>query len=236
MSSLKNDAVAAGQSLFSSSSTQMHALGEKLVTGDGREFRYCKAGATALVPGTLQQASAEVTASQNLTAVAAAIGDTAIASTSTITAAANAFAGGYVVVTVTPGQGYAYKIKSHPAYTAAAPTFQLEDSVQVALTTSSRLDLVASPYSAVVINPTTATSLPIGAAIYPVAAAEFGWLQVKGPAPLLADGTVVVGTSLVASNGTAGAAEAATGVQALIGTAVTGIATTEYGMVNLALA
>ncbi len=46
---------------------------------------------------------------------------------------------------------------------------------------------------------------------------------------------MTVGTSLVASNATAGAAEAGTGVQALIGTALTGVATTEYGavMINL---
>lgn len=235
MSTLRSDVSVVGQPLFSSSSTQLHALGERCVTADGREFRYCKAGATALVPGKLQQASAEVTANQDLTAVAAAIGDTSISASSTVTVTANQYAGGWVLVTVTPGQGYMYKIKSHIAYTAAAPTFQLEDSVQVALTTSSRLDLIANPFSAVIVNPATASSNPVGAAIYPVAASEFGWLQVKGPCNLLADGTVVVGTSLVASNATAGAVEALTGVQAAIGEAMSGIATTEYGAVMLNL-
>lgn len=213
----------------------MHDLGSQMVTPDGRKFRYVKAGAVALVPGTLLQASAEVTANQNLTAVAAAIGDLTISTSSSITVTANQYAGGWVMVTVTPGQGYAYKIKSHPAVTAGTCAFALEDSVQVALTTSSRLDLVANPYSAVVINPTTATSIPVGAAIYPIAIGEFGWAQTKGVANLLADGAITVGTSLVASNGTAGAVEALAGVQALVGEAVTGIATTEYGAVNLLL-
>ena len=61
-------------------------------------------------------------------------------------------------------------------------------------------------------------------------------MQVSGPTVLLADGAVTVGTNLVASNGTAGAVEPATGVQAVVGTALTGIATTEYGAVFLQLA
>lgn len=238
MSSLRNDVNIVGQAIFSSSSSQLHALGERAVLGDGREFRYCKVGATALVPGKLYQSAAEVTADQNLTAVAAAIGDTSISASSTVTVTANQYAGGWVLVTVTPGQGYMYKIKSHAAFTAAAPTFQLEDSVQVALTTSSRLDLVANPFSAVIVNPTTLTAAPIGAAVYPVAASEFGWLQVKGPCSLLADGANAVGANLVASNGVAGAVEdaASPGAQPLVGTAMTGCADTEYGAVNLCLA
>lgn len=235
MSLLTANPVSAGQPLFSSSSTQFHALGERVVSNDGRVFKYCKAGAVALVPGTLLQAPVETTAHQNLTAVAAAIGDTVVATTSTVTVSANQYAGGWVVVTVTPGQGYAYKIRSHPAATAAALTLQIKDSIQVALTTSSRFDLVLNPCSGVIINPSTATSAPVGAAIYPIAIGEFGWMQVAGACPLLADGTVTVGTSLVASNATAGAVEALTGVQAAVGLAMTGIATTEYGPVFLAL-
>ena len=223
----------AGQLLMSSSSTPFHDLGEKMFTDDGRAFRYAKAGGVALVPGTLLQAAAEDTSDQNLAVAAAAIGATSIATTTTVTVTANQYQ--YVMVTVTPGQGYMYKIKSHPAATAAALTITLEDALQVALTTSSRIDLVASPYNGVVINPSTATSAPVGVAVYPIAIGEYGWIQTSGPTCLLADGTVTVGTTLVASNATAGAVEAFTGVQAVVGEAMTGIATTEYGAVNLML-
>jgi len=223
------------QSIFSSSATQLHSLGELVHSNDGRVFRYCKAGGTSLVAGKLQQASAEVTANQNLTAVAAAVGDLTIASSSTVTVTANQLSGGYAMISVTPGVGYAYKIKSHAAFTAAAPSFTLDDPIQVALTTTSRIDLIANPYSAVIVNPTTATSTPVGVAVYPITNAQFGWLQVSGVANVLADGAVVVGTSVVASNATAGAVEAFTGVQAIVGLAVTGIATTEYGAVDLKL-
>lgn len=224
------------QGLFSSSATGYHNVGELVFSNDGRAYRYALAGASSLVQGKLQQASAEVTANQNLTAVAAAVGDLVLVSTSTVTVVANQYANGYALITVTPGEGYQYKIAGHAAFTSAAPTFTLSDAIAVtALTTGSRIDLVANPYASVIINPATASSTPVGVAIYPVTNAQYGWLQVAGVANVLADGTVVVGTSVCASNGTAGAVEATAGVQALVGTAVTGIATTEYGAIKLNL-
>lgn len=225
------------QTLHSSSADKYHNLGEIVFANDGRAYRYCKAGATALVAGKLQQSSAEDTGLQNLTAVAAAVDDLSVASTTTVTVTANEYAEGFVLVTVTPGVGRQYKVKGHIAYTAAAPTFNLFEGVKVALTTTSRLDLVRNPYSAVIVNPITATSDPIGVAVHPIAISEFGWLQVGGVANVLADGAVTVGTALDASNGTAGAVEthASAGVQAPVGWAVTGIATTEYGAVRLNL-
>ena len=223
---------------MSSSATQLHKLGEKIVDGSGRVFRYCKAGAVALVPGKLQQSSAETTAHQDLACAAAAIGATTITTTSTVTVTANEYAGGFVMVTVTPGQGYQYRIKSHPAATAAAVTLTLEDPIQVALTTSSRVDLVRNPYSAVIVNPTTLTSTPIGVAVYPIAASEFGWIQTGGIANVLADGANAVGAAVVASNGVAGAVEDAAGPGAQgpqVGSCVTGAADTEYGAVLLSL-
>lgn len=211
-------------------------LGALATTGDGRYFRYSIAGATALIPGTLQQSSAEVTGSQGLAVAAAAIGATSVTTTSNVTCSANDFAGGYLIVTITPGQGYQYKIVSHAAAAAAPVTLYLADPIVVALTTSSRVDLVASPYKNVVINPATATSSPVGVAVAATPISYYAWLQVKGVAAVLADGALVVGTSVVASNATAGAVEAGTGVQALVGTAVTGVATTDYGAVMLNLA
>lgn len=218
----------------------MHNLGELCFSNDGRAFRYVKAGGTALVAGKLQQASAQVTGDQNLTAVAAAVGDFTIASTTTVTVTANQYAGGYALITVTPGVGYIYSIKSHAAYTAAAPTFTLNDSIQVALTTTSRIDLIANLYSSVIVNPATASSTPVGVAVFPVTAAYFGWVQVSGVANVLADadGAITTGTNVIASNAVAGAVEPgadATDLQANVGIAVSGIADTEYGAVKLNL-
>lgn len=235
MSLLTGTLNSAGQPLFSSNANPQHTLGEEISTNDGRRFRYAKAGGSALVVGTLLQAPAETTTAQNLAVSPAAVGDITVTTTTTLTATANQFAGGYVMVTVTPGVGYSYKIKSHPAVTSAALTLTLEDPILVALTTSSRIDLVSSRYNGVIINPATATSAPVGAAIYPVASGEYGWIQVEGICNLLADGAITVGTELAASNGVAGAVEPLAGVQAAVAIAITGIATTENGAVNLLL-
>ncbi len=216
-------------------STQQHTLGARATTGDGRIFRYCKAGGTTLVVGKLQQSSAEDTGTQNLACAAAAIGATTVTTTTTVTVTANEYAEGFLVVTVTPGEGYQYKIKSHPAATAAAVTLTLEDPIVVALTTASRVDLVRNQYSAVIVNPTSATSAPVGVAVTAITNAQFGWIQTAGYATILSDAGSTVGTNVSASNATAGAVEAAVTAQAAIGVAVTGVATTEYGMFDLFL-
>ena len=220
---------------YSSSATQNFPLGARAKTADGRIFRYCKAGGTALVAGKLQQAPAEVTGDQNLACAAAAIGATSITTTTTVTVTANQYAGGYVIGSITPGQGQMYRILSHPAATAAALTITLDDPLRVALTTDSRIDLVANPYNAVVVNPTTATSGPVGVAVYAIPASEFGWIQTGGITAVLSDGGSTVGTNVSASNATAGAVEASVTAQAEVGYAMTGIATTDYGAVMLTI-
>ena len=214
------------------SSTQEMAFGTRVETPDGRAFRYVEAGGTALVVGKLQQAPVEDTAHQNLTITAAsAVGDTTVNFTlggSAVTL--NEYSGGYLMVTSTPGQGYQYLIASHPAAdSSAALVVTLSDPIRVALTTSSVIDLVLSPWRVLVVNPASATSAPAGVAVTAISANQFGWIQVGGVACILSDGGSTVGTNVSASNGTDGAVEAQVTVQASVGVALTGVATTEYG-------
>lgn len=238
MSALSGDIQIAPSSIFSSVATAETTVGARAKTQDGRIFRYCQAGGTALVQGKLQQASAQIANHQNLAPTAsAAIGATQVTVTLGATAATAAqYAGGLLVVTVTPGEGYTYRISSNPAANSGASlTVTIEDPLLVALTTSSRIDLIANEYMGAIINPTTASSRPIGVAVYPIAANQFGWLQTGGPCSALAEGAITVGTALVASTTTAGAVKALTGVVAPIGQAITDISTTEYGAVHLLL-
>lgn len=236
MSQLGSAPLIQPQDLFVSSSTPQTVVGSYAETTDGRGFRYAKAGAVALVPGKLQQASAEDTSNlQNLAVAAAAIGATSVTTTTTVTLAANQCAGGYLVISASTGAGYQYRISGHAAASSAAVTFNLEDPIVVALTTSSKIDVIPNPYDSVVVNPTTATSAPVGVAVAATPISYYGWVQTHGPCNLLADGTVTVGTAVVASNATAGAVEALTGVQAPVGLALTGIATTEYGLIFLTI-
>lgn len=238
MSTLKSNLLVMPQEIFSESSTALTDLGALATTGDGRQFRYCKAGATALVAGKLQQASAEDTSNfQDLTCAVSSKGATSITTTSTVTLTANQLAGALLTVSsATTGAGFVYKIKSHAAATAAVVTFYLEDPVVVATTGTVKIDIIPNPYSGVVVNPTSATSAPVGVAVYNITAAYYGWLQVSGAASILSDGGSTVGTNVSASNGTAGAVEAAVTAQAAIGTALTGVATTEYGFFKIWLA
>ena len=239
MTAFSGDIQIAASSPFSTSAVAEHVLGSRAKTPDGKIFRYVQAGATALVPGTLVQAPAEVTNHQNLAPAAAAVGTPSVTVTLGATAAtANQYAGGTMIVTVTPGQGYSYRIASHPAASSSATlVLTLEDPILVALTTSSRVDLAPSPFGGVIINPATASASVIGAAVYPIAATQYGWIQSGGVAALLNDSaaTIAVGTGVVASNATAGAIEAITGAQAPVGISMTSIATTEYGTIRLLL-
>lgn len=242
MSSLTSDIQVGPNDIFSSTTFAQANLGARAVTGDGREFRYVKAGAVALVPGKLQQSAAEVTNHQNLAPTAdVAIGATVFTVTLGATAAtANQYAGGWAVITTSTGAGYQYRISSHPAASGSA-TLQLtlDDALITTLASaSSKVDLVANPYSGVIVNPATATSAPIGVAVFAIPAASYGWIQTKGTVSVLADGAVTVGTNVIASNAVAGAIEPgadAADLQASVGIAVTGIADTQYGAVNIDL-
>lgn len=210
-------------------------LGALATTGDGRHYRYMIAGASALVPGKLQQCSAEVTGNENVAMAAAAIGATSITTTGNVTVTANQLTGGYAMITTGTGAGYQYQIGTHAAFSSAAGTFNLVDPIVVALDTTSKVDFIQSPYNGVILNPASASGFPVGVAVAAIPATYSGWVQTRGVTNVLADGAITVGTALVASNGTAGAVEPLTGVQQIVGTAVTGISTTEYGSVNLML-
>lgn len=196
----------AGQAIRSSSATAYHRPGDYFETGDGRGFRYVKAGGTALVPGKLQQAAAEDTSNfQDLAVAVNSVGDTTVTTTSTVTLTANQLAGGFLVITTsTLGLGGTYRIASHPAATAAVVTFTLDDPIAVATTGTVKIDVHPNPYSGVIVNPTTPTSVAVGVAVHAIAASEYGWIQTHGPCAVLADGANAVGSAVVPSNGVAG--------------------------------
>lgn len=240
MSHLTGATQIAGQDIFTTSTSANTNLGALATTGDGRYYRYASLGAVAAVPGNLYQSAAQVANHQNLAPTAnGSIGATTVTVTLGNTAAtANQYAGGYAMITTSTGAGYMYEIASHPA-AAGNATLQLllvDPLLTTIASASTKIDLVTNPYSALIINPATATSSPAGAAVFPVAIGGFGFVQVSGATNLLADGAITVGTALVASNGTAGAVEPLTGVQASVGTAINSISTTEYGAVFLQLA
>ena len=51
-------------------------------------------------------------------------------------------------------------------------TFTLQDPIEVALTTASRIDVKSNPYDGVVVQPTSRTSAPVGVAVGPPGVGE----------------------------------------------------------------
>lgn len=205
-----------GVSPYTESTTPKHELGTLGYSRDGRKFRYCKAGGVALVAGNVIQSPAEVTAQESIAVASnAAIGATKVTVTTGATVTADAYAGGFMVVTNTPGNGTYYKIKKHPATSGAAScVITLYQPLIVALTSAaSKVDLVFDPYNGVIQNPATSnTGGVVGVALKALSASSYGWIQTGGICSLLAGDTCTVGGVMVAKQGTA--ASAITGVHA----------------------
>lgn len=220
---------------FDTSTTPLHQLGTLGFTSDGRKFRYARAGAVALVTGDLLQSPAEVTGAQSRIVAAASVGDTSITTTDTLTATADQFVDGYIIVTgeASTGTGHIYRIKSHPVVTAAVATFQLYDKIEVALTATTQVDIVPNPYRGVITWPVTQTGSPVGVAFVAAPIDSYTWIQTGGVASVLTTGTVAVGTNVAAATATASAVETATAGLPTLGYALTGIATGECGAIHL---
>lgn len=199
--------------LLETSSTQSQVLGEKCYSNDGRTFRYVKAGAAALVPGNVIQSPAVVANHVNLTPTAnPAVGDTVFTLTLGATAAtANQYAGGTATVELgTTGAGLSYLIKSHASVLSSGViTLNLEDPIVVATSGTVTVSLIQNNYNGVIQYPvTTGTGVAVGVAIIAIPASNFGWIQSRGVAPVLANGVQTVGvTAAAVPSAAAGAAK-----------------------------
>lgn len=240
MSTLKANIQLEGQDIFTSSSTQTTDLGALATTGDSRYFRYGLLGAVTAVPGKIYQGPAEDATNQSpaggLAVAAAAIGATQVTLTGSLTLAANLLAGGYMSVVITPGQGYNYKVAANTAVSSAAScVVTLEDPIQVALTTASKVVFHLNPYNGVVVAPATLTAAPIGVPVYAVTNAQYGWLQTHGPASCLVTGTLATAGLAVGVlvGGTIGSLAPCIAGTPVLGYTMGISATTEYDAVFL---
>ena len=189
-----------------------HSLGTILELPDGREFRYAKAGGTALGLGLTVATPAPIAHhDMDLATAATAVGASSITLTLEGTLATeDQYADGYLYTNdghgdVAAGQGQVYRIAGHDAIdSAGSGAFNLaeNDKVAVALTTACRSGLIANPYSAVVVTPTTVLNRTCGVPATEIAASAYGWIQTKGLASVRVLGTVVVGEPLRVSGAT----------------------------------
>jgi len=217
---LAGPAVGAGQGLYTSSSVKYHKLGQIAWTPDGRKFQYCLAG-ELLVAGDFYQTAvhASTYVSQAVPATVA-IGSSTITITTGAAFTANQFADGYAIVSAGTGIGQMFLIKSHPAADSGATcVLTLDEKVRVALDTTSTVTTIKNAFDSVVKWAVTQTGSSAGAAVYPIASGEYGWLQTGGMSACLSDNvaTAAETTGISPSTTTAGAITKAVTTQETIG-------------------
>lgn len=230
---------------YAQSETQQFPLGTKLIQGE-RVWRYAHAGEALVIAAPLQS-PARAHAEQDddiVCGAAAAIGtyDVSVTSTANLDTSPNDskdnFKDGYLIVNDEAGEGQMYKIKEAPALSGTDKSiFKLYDPLTIALTTSSELGLIKNPYKDVVDIKAVATGHPIGVALLAITNGYYFWCQSGGPAPVVANAAVSLGTKVVVgtTEGKVDPASAAT-TELTIGYPLTpGVTTDEYFMVFLTL-
>lgn len=238
---LQTRGIIAEQDLFTISSTQQGRLGEAFDTFDGRRFRYGVAGGVTLAPGKMNASAATVANHINIVGgTAAAVGDAKVTVTLGATAAtADQYKGGYIWSNSTStGQGYAYRIRTHAAIASSGTgVFYLDDPIQVAWTTTTKVSLCANFYSGAIVAPASASgAVPVGVAPVSQTTLFYGWYQVQGAASLLCEATVyTLGEEVCQSTATAGAGTLKVATQPTYGFAAQLGVSTEYQLVQLSL-
>lgn len=227
-------------------------LGTFLDFPDGRRFRLALNGGSNVAAGRLVQSVVPSSNHVNVAcSVAAAAGSYVVTPTLGATAVvADEYKDGYLYVNDagadTTTEGYLYRIKSHPAAAASATcAFTLyEDSpLKIALTTNSEVSLVHNEFRAVIIHPSPPTADVVGVTTCAVLANEYCWLQTRGPAAVLTEGTIVQARSVVPSSTTDGAVAPLvftegtpnTEITAVVGRVISVNATTEESLIRLTL-
>ena len=222
---------------FTSGAAQLFPLGSRLLYGN-TVYRYGKMGAGALTAGKCVTHAASIAHHFDLTPTAGvAAGETAISvETAGTDITLNQYAGGYLYVNDAAGEGQMLRIRSNPAHDHsddASIIITTYDDLATAITTSSRVTLIADPLSALIGQAATTTGATMGVTVVDMAATHYGWFAVSGPATVLTSGTLVVGNHAVPLGAVGAVGPAAGDVIQVIGTVMIVNVTTDYSLINL---
>lgn len=217
------------------------SLGAYGGTPDGRIYRYGLAGAVALAPGKVSVTPAVVANHQNRTTGNAALDTFTVGVNVGATAATvDQYAGGYLTVNDSTGEGITYLIEGNSAAAGSdVLTVQLAEPIKVALVTAvSEATLHVNPYSGLIVSPSAIAHHVAGVNNVTVPIASYAWFQVGGYCAILSDGIIAKGAQGILSDAVAGAVE--TRVDATIVNpvcvAVEATVDTEYRTVDLIIA
>ena len=181
------------------------------MTQDGRLYRYTENGGTAIgtvTGGRVFQSSVPSANYDNQAiAAAAAVGARQVTVTLGGAPALDLFRDGYLAINDVDGEGFIYHVAGNSAASSCVVDLH-SPGIVVALTTSSEANMVLHPNKDVVVHASPPTAPVVGATPSAWAADVFGWGQVRGPASILTDGTIVVGAGVMASDNVDGSVEA----------------------------
>jgi|TARA_R110000823_G_scaffold279508_2_gene397769 hypothetical protein len=222
---------------FTSGAAQLFPLGSQLLYGN-TTYRYGKMGSGAVTAGKCVTHAASIAHHFDLTPTAGvAAGETAISvETAGTDITLNQYAGGYLYVNDAAGEGQMLRIRSNPAHDHSADAsiiITTYDDLATAITTSSRITLIADPLSALIGQAATTTGATMGVTVVDMAASHYGWFAVSGPATVLTSGTLVVGNHAVPLGAVGAVGPAAGDVIQVIGTVMIVNVTTDYSLINL---
>lgn len=234
------------QEWYEQSLTQKHELGARLVVEDGRAFRYTRAGAVALGIGELQQSALYGGSSATVQTDIAVQADAAIGATSvfvtlaTDAATINQYRGGYFCISDVTGQGQYFRINGNSVATGGGKCrVDLDHGLLIAVTTSSKVQMMTDPYNLCIQAPaTTATGLTLGVATMAVDINYYCWLQTWGMCCCLVKTAMTMGTHVIydiAAAGSVGVGDGAV-INSIIGMCGLVTATTDSGLVFLTIA
>lgn len=213
-------------------------LGTKWDLNDGRELTFILAGAVNLTSGKMLQNAALIANHQNLVTVSfTAYSNNGLTPASVVVTlggtavTANQYALGYAVVTAGTGLGQTLQIASHPAQatTTGNVTITLADAPNTALDATSTISLVPQAGSGIIISPASApTNRQVGVSLYPITAANYGFVVSKGVVACLNTGGTTSGTELSTSQSVAGAVINGVIADGFVGTAIIAGTTAQY--------
>jgi len=191
---------------FVNHESQQYDLGTIMFIDD-RSYHYVEMGAADSVAGNLYQSQVASGNEDNCAVVAAvAVGSREVTLTTGEITVASDYIDGYLNIEDVDGEGRAYKIKDNAGAASGATdtiTLKAAGGINAALTTSTKVSLFKHPCMDVIRVPGPATAAPIGVAVNVISANQFGWMQIRGPASVLTEGTsLVIGQEVTA--GTSG--------------------------------
>tara|TARA_R100000808_G_scaffold11927_1_gene30149 strand:+ start:1260 stop:2033 length:774 start_codon:yes stop_codon:yes gene_type:complete len=235
-------------------SAKKNRIGARMILPDGREFVYAysgeaiTAGKVTMQPQTASDHIKDLAVASAVSAGATQMtvtngGSTAITGSGSYDGSSTTvgdYEDGYIFVNDVNGEGQIWQIKNHSsAATSATLTVNIYDTdkVATALTTSSQVGLAKNPHNGVEVwDVNDIDGIAAGVPACDITANYYFWNQVKGPAAVLTNGTVVLGKNVMTGSTTDGSVDVVaddSSAEFIIGGVMGVAATTEYSLVWL---